>query len=418
MACWKRTPIGQAQGWAIDITINRTVPNGQLPIASLRILVGCPIVVLCHLPPQLQRGHVLALLLIFLAGFGALWMGQTSPTLSRITPSDLETSQSLISAKRSLVAYALSYADNYQPAGAGIGHMPCPDLDPIDDGITSNDGPDPPCGLHQRQIGRLPRQTFTFSSPDPTEAGSNVRDKRIAFYQEQSLRDQQLWYVVSSAFVNNPHSTVVNAATKGTLSVDGQDDVVAIVIAPGAALGRQHLSRPGDDLAYYLEDENADGDLVYSRKRTHSSNDRLIYITGSELSRLMEKRVVAIVVHWLEAFYHQHCRLDSECYPFAAEGTVCEQGRLSGRLPLLTGDCSRALSESGLLDETPIEQHWFPRNQWHTLIQYSLAAVCLQSINQPCLIDVSYGSEREDGLSMISVRPDLIDSNSVVGPWD
>lgn len=352
-----------------------------------------------------QRGGVLPLLLMLLATSGLLWLGNTSYEKWNEAQFLTETDLLLKDAKHALVAYALAYSDNYQPSGAGVGHFPCPDLDPVDDGVLSNDGPNPPCGSSTRQIGRLPRQTFTFGSPDPRETDVSLMQKRIEFYSQLSLRDQQPWYVVSSAFVNNPYGTPVNTQTRGTLHVDGQDNIVAIVIAPGVALSHQYSLRPGDAAAYYLEGENADGDVRFSRKLSSQSNDRMAFITAAELLPLMEKRVIAIVVRWLQDFYQEHCIAGSDCYPFAAMDTQCEQGRFKGSLPFLTGNCAQSLTQFGLLDATPLERHWFLRNEWHTLIRYELSPECLRSYEKACSIDVSYGMNSEDRQSVVSVHP-------------
>ncbi len=360
-----------------------------------------------------QRGSALPLLLLLLAGSGILWFGKTTVNAPNKVQNQHETSMMLMAAKRALMAFAIAYSDNYQASGAGIGHLPCPDLDPIDDGVLTNDGPNPPCGQQARQIGRLPRQTYTYASPDPEEPGADRLGKRIEFYSMRSLRDEQPWYVVSSAFVNNPHTTIVNSLTKGTLSVDGQDDIAAIVIAPGPALHAQHQYRPGNSIKDYLEGTNADGDTVYTAKLSSKHNDRLIVITARELSAVLEKRALALVVRWLTEFNRRNCAANSMCYPFAAMDSLCKKGSLQGSLPLMRGDCDQLLSHQGKLDAVPPEQHWFVRNNWHELIQYEVSSQCLIASTQECEIDITYGRKQGTGVSIVTVRPPPAVADSV-----
>jgi len=362
-------------------------------------------------PHQLrQRGGALVLIMLGLFPIVAtgVWLalgsGSAEPGRHTPGPRSANTGQ-LVKAKAALLAYAVSYADNYRPTGAGPGHFPCPDLDPVDDGNLLNDGPDPPCGRLSRQIGRLPRQTFTHASPELGDLPRQSRKKRLAFHAHRSTRDQQPWYVVSPGFANNPLTALVNPASGGKLQVDGVGQVVAIILAPGNALPGQASRRPGDRVADYLEGENADGDLHFSRRYDQVHNDQLISITTDELLPLVERRVLGFVRRWLLEYQRLACPAQLSCFPYAATGITCTAGKYRGGLPLLRGSCQSALAPQGLLDGVAPSRHWFVRNRWPDFIQYELAPECAAPAPVQCSLIIVHGSVRKDRKSLVSVRP-------------
>ena len=78
---------------------------------------------------------------------------------------------------------------------------------------------------------------------------------------------QGLWYALSDNFRNSPKLEPLNSETEGQLSVDGNNDIVAVIIAPGAPIGNQSRD-PADtniltEISNYLETENNDLDLDF-----------------------------------------------------------------------------------------------------------------------------------------------------------
>ncbi len=337
-----------------------------------------------------QQGlALLLLLLLLLSGSLAHVLGtQALFSVDGITEQS-ERARRLYQAKNALIAYSVSYADNYLPGGAGPGHLPCPDRSPIDDGKDSNDGPDPPCSRASTLIGRVPR--FTWSRDrgglDSVISGKGYGTKRLVFYAHRSLRDEQMWYAVSRSHVNNPANLKVNPATEGWLEVDKRQDIVAVIIDPGPGLSVNQGARPGDRMHAYLEGDNADGDMIFTqRTEGTSSNDLLVSITRDELMAAVVQRVGVFVTRLLSQFYQMHCdRSVTDCFPPAGDANgVCSAKVSEGFLSLFPGDCNAALVSSGLLEGVDANRHWFLRNNWLEFVRYSRDPACKADIERTC----------------------------------
>ena len=354
-------------------------------------------------PIRSQSGAALLLVLLTMLSGGALLMASwvsTSVPLER----QRDRARVLGAARESLLAYAVGYIDLYGPRGAGPGHLPCPDTDPMDNAPDAlswlGDGPNPPCGHGSVALGRLPRHV---SRPG----------HRYGFH---GLPRQELWYAVSTAFVNNPVNRVVNPASRGGLQLDDTDDIVALVIDPGRAFADQN--RRVDSPAAWLEGENADGDTVFSRLQNAVGNDRIAALRMRGLRKAMTRRVGLWLRDQLRVAAAARCtgstasepawrrgttpvaaaRTTREglaadapaaraCRPFAAgcdrtdliawltpSSEVCRApaDSASGHtaLPVDTGArassaaLTPAASEAWLLDGVPWQTHWFVRNRW------------------------------------------------------
>ena len=176
-----------------------------------------------------------------------------------------DTELALNRAKQALLHYAMNYPDLRVNPEKGPGFLPCPD--------RNNDGrPETNCAESTgTTLGRLP---FTILGLDDPRDSSGER----------------LWYALSPDFKNSQsNQAVINSETPGQLSVDGVDDVVAVVIAPGTPVSGQN-TRPGNAAADYLEGDNADvGDGAFS---TSAGNDQMAIIDRAELMSVVEQRVV------------------------------------------------------------------------------------------------------------------------------
>jgi hypothetical protein len=150
-------------------------------------------------------------------------------------------------ARDALVAYAALRQTTALPlTPTRPGAMPCPDLD--DDGNSEGAA----CGTPATRTGRLPWRTLGL--PDLRDASG-----------------ERLWFAVSRCFLERPYGTDlglcpngyrINSDLRGGLSVTGlapQNEVIAIIFAPGAVLGGQNRSAAGKNIAMnYLEGENGD----------------------------------------------------------------------------------------------------------------------------------------------------------------
>lgn len=128
-------------------------------------------------------------------------------------------------ARDALIEYSVNYPSHYTGTGAGPGHLPCPDI--------SGDG-SPALSCSGTPVGLLPVDFQTSAR------------KNISFLSRQSLRNDPIWYVLSSAFRYSPvpsgapdSATIVNSDSRGDLTFDGEGEVIALLIAPGVALESQ-----------------------------------------------------------------------------------------------------------------------------------------------------------------------------------
>ena len=295
--------------------------------------------------PSRQMGAAL-LLITAVLGFGSAAgilaiHGLNGAALARSE----SVARELQKAKQALIAYAVNYADNYASGGAGPGHLPCPD--PHDTGVADNGSPAGVCG--QYKIGRLPVSWLTSTG------------KATELYPFARAFPRRFWYVSAEDFRYSSNQ-IVNPDTAAALRVDDIYEVVAVIIDPGPPLTGQ--TRPSDKAVDYLEGSNADGDANFITGAKGEFNDRLVYITRSELLPLVEKRVLGYVADWLRKYR----RLNGD-YPTPAAlgnaGNHCDDPSLeAGFLPFgePLGECADA----------PFIQaaRWFQRNRWEHFIYY------------------------------------------------
>ncbi len=204
-----------------------------------------------------QKGA--ALLIMFLALFMASatvllkGLGKKNTSLQQ----DAVIAKALVSAKEALLADAVM--DN------NPGHFSCPD--------TNNDGTaEATCGVNA--VGRLPKK-----------------------FNRDFVTDQQLWYALTDAY----HGAVINSTTSGTLSVDGQGDIVAVIIAPGQALTGQ--TRPSNTAANYLEAGPVSGVNYTTCSDPDTCNDKIQVVRRKELMSLITARAAKEIKKELDHYH-------------------------------------------------------------------------------------------------------------------
>jgi hypothetical protein len=204
-----------------------------------------------------QKGA--ALLIMFLALFmvsaAVLLKGLGSRNSS--LRQDAVIVKDLASVKEALLADAVM--DN------NPGYLPCPD--------TDNDGTaEPTCGANA--IGRLPVK-----------------------FNRDFVTDQQFWYALTDAY----HGAVINSATSGTLRLDGQNDIVAVIIAPGQALAGQ--TRPNNTVANYLEAGPVSGVNYTTCSDPDTCNDTIQVVRRKELMSLITARAAKEIKKELDHYH-------------------------------------------------------------------------------------------------------------------
>jgi hypothetical protein len=216
-----------------------------------------------------QQGAALLMLLILLllgSSYAYLQRANSSPQGNQRAA---EVHGSLARAKEALIARAV--ADANRP-----GSLPCPDLitndaglknlpdDGKSDNFTRNDCPS--------YVGWLP--WVTLDLPELTDASG-----------------ARLWYVLARTLRDDESAQPINSNVAVNLTLDGNSDIAALIIAPGSNIAGQ--SRPSTGPADYLEGANADGDDAFvSGPIGDNFNDLVIAITRQELIAATEQRVI------------------------------------------------------------------------------------------------------------------------------
>ena len=274
-------------------------------------------------PPAPQRGAALLILrsIFTMAVMFALVTGLNRSTASLARERDLKTNKALAEAKAALLTYAVTYGDDFTHANPIPGYLPCPELAATSnsEGVASSS-----CGVALvSQIGRFPWRSLGLG---PLRDGSG----------------ECLWYAVSGTYKNSPNGVTTSATTSNMMNWDttGQfavkaadgsyiagsaattpDDsfAVAVIFAPGGALGTQDRSTPAAQrppsasptwvsacggnytAAAYLDTASGINNSTVSAlasavttfiagRASDSFNDKLMYITRADIWNAVKKR--------------------------------------------------------------------------------------------------------------------------------
>lgn len=270
-----------------------------------------------------QDGIVLlALVLVVLVGSSWVLLGKLNQRAQDFART-AQTQAALRQAKDALIRYAVNYPETHADSSRnpGPGYLPCPDQDPGDDLLPGDaDAED----HREDMVG----QTNCGEAAGTTVGRLPTRD--LGLDNLVDAAGERLWYAVAQEFhLNQSAGHVLNSATPASLRVDGDDDeIVAVVIAPGAAITGQdgrgdavadmYNAPPSRTLTWrevvaeYLEDDNAtngdgsfvtgptaadsppqctDGSLDDDQLEQQCFNDKVIAITRRELLAAVEARV-------------------------------------------------------------------------------------------------------------------------------
>lgn len=331
-----------------------------------------------------QRGAALiAAVLIAAVGVGALFIARATTESTRAQRADDRTQATLARAKEALVARAVAHATH-------PGALPCPD--------TDNDGDENPAvgGVCPSYIGRLPWRTLGLDSLRGDGGG------------------ERLWYALSPAF-RDDSTAVINSDTKGTLTVHAGStalnlttEAVAVIFAPGAALGAQPRGSapascattgtvlPADRCpANYLETtagvSNASASGPYITAAAGPTfNDRLLVLRTRDLMPLVEQRVAAELRDVLMAYRDRSGDAalggGCNCYPWPdsdANG-ASNSGVNRGRIPLtaLPHDWGAVLvnpATGTAYPALPVLPPYFQANGWAGVVYYAVGRNALQN---------------------------------------
>ena len=238
-----------------------------------------------------QRGAVLmVMLVIMIVGIAAILVNSLSSTTLK-NARQANTAAALAQAKDALIGFAITYGDTHTTSPQVHGYLPCPDTSGSPEGSAS-----PPCGSKDvNVIGRLPWATLDLSA----------------------LRDgdgECMWYAVSGNYKDSPKTSLMNWDTNGQLqafSSDGtlltqpDNQVVAVIFAPGAAQSGQDRSGTTAPVCggNYTATNYLDNDTVHSINNADiatgkfiqgassgSVNDQMLFITRQDIWNAIKKR--------------------------------------------------------------------------------------------------------------------------------
>ena len=268
---------------------------------------------------------------------------------------DRKTTYVLAQAKQALVGRAA--ADANRP-----GSLPCPDTD--NDGIVTV-GVDVIGNACASYIGRLPWKTLGL--PD--------------------LRDsdgERLWYALSPNF-RDATGVAINSGTIGTLYVTGSvtaNNAAAVVFAPGAPLGQSRTTANANNVASYLDGNNAKAVGTYeSLAPSGTFNDRLIAIVPAEVMSLVERRLAKEISDAVNGYFTSNALLPYAAPAECSGSCTAANGTLTGRIP---GDPSPAPAYAGASAFLAAASgSWFDSNGWRNVVQYSVATECTVA-SPPC----------------------------------
>lgn len=239
------------------------------------------------------------LAVILVLGATAYLVAAVNRALNQASSDRIRNAEVLQRAKTALIGYVAKEVLDLSESVPG--RFPCPES-PSDAGGANEGRAGSSCDPTyptNKTVGRLPWRTLGI-------------DKLV------DASGEPLWYAVSPNWVLGGSIPIINAGTRGLLSVDGQGDVVAAIIAPGKALkvepnanqaaagcaartqarnDRSHNSAfaANPDYRDYLECQNAsapiDGNfgVAVVDNATHPvTNDQIVYITAGEVLNAMQ----------------------------------------------------------------------------------------------------------------------------------
>ena len=278
-------------------------------------------------PGSESGAALLAFMLILIVGTSYLLVNKLNANLITVYGQE-RTRIALSQAKQALIGYAVTYPDNVNST-EGPGYLPCPDTD-------NNGEAEGNCSFPNTVIGRFPYKTL--ETEELTDASG-----------------QRLWYALSENFRYGLYKTVPlnsESPSSAQLLVNGIDDIVAVIIAPGAVVGNQERDPSetviANEIQQYLEGDNNDFDANYVTTANTDFNDVVEFITREELMTAVEKRVLGEVKMALTGYFTDASAGNNVAYPWL---TPFADPKAEFRN--LTGTHNGGDNSSSLIDTTP-----------------------------------------------------------------
>lgn len=255
--------------------------------------------------PGRESGLALIALVALVAMMAAYYIiGSLNRTSSEVVAERNRSNRDVLQeAKAALIAYAASEAQWSGSVNDQPGSLPCPSTDTSGNAGTT-------CTTNATRIGRLPWNKI---------GASQLRD----------ASGELLWYGLSANFRKASGTNVINSDTQGTITVTGTNpatNIVAVIIAPGQALGNQSRTASGvasNTYTDFLEGVTTTGsELTFNTAASSDTfNDQIITVTQAEIMELVEQTAFAHfqqdIKPSIQAYYTEWGRLP---YPSSFTG--------------------------------------------------------------------------------------------------
>lgn len=261
-----------------------------------------------------QQGVIfLALMLVLVVTGSTVALSALNNRQSALLERNREIRYQMEQAKAALLAYAANYASFYTDRGPGF--FPCPDTDdPTTLPLVDPDGTPnytgtaslEQCSYSAPAVGRLPKMEV-------------FADTTFRFNDTYADIDQQFWYVAAPRYLYSSTSTdrrsykrtysdsaTSTVASSAWLTLDGETEYVALIIAPGEELEGQDRSSGPTNYANYLDGQNGgDGFNFYTSYSSNPElfNDEVLGITLDEYMIYVGTAVAREVKLRLDQFY-------------------------------------------------------------------------------------------------------------------
>lgn len=244
-----------------------------------------------------QQGYVLlALLLVLLIAGSSVLLGGFNNRQQLVNTRHAESLYQLTQAKEALLAFAANSARLYDN-NRGPGYLPCPDI--TGDGFP-NEGED--CDSDEPLAGRLPNAVDTGTTIFRITAADSDAESRF-------------WYVVAPRHVYHSEedalrlarwrSSAQNPEASLRLTLDGNSNYVALLIAPGEVLDFQERIGNQNVFAAYVESALPTSPFSFTSTSANPANhnDIVLGITHDEYMRKVGPALAGSIKELLQDTY-------------------------------------------------------------------------------------------------------------------
>lgn len=309
-------------------------------------------------PDSRQKGVVLLLLLLIFLVTGTTFMLSSFNNRQDIyLQQQAELSLQMQLAKEALLAFAANSSAIHGNT-RGPGFFPCPD--------TGNTGSaDASCDAGAVNLGRLPEYV-------------DAPGGKVALNSYYASINRQFWYAIAPYYTysatdeddrNADRRTLIDSMS--LLALDNTNNIVALIIAPGEALGFQDRNAGQLAASNFLEGGNADGDSGFVTADVDNPgefNDGVLAITRDELIPYIAGSAALEIKRVLDEHYDSQT-VEPKHYPGDPNDSAQTPDAYHAEFAEVMKNNSWLTDESG-----PSNEQW-AANTFYTLVSATEASV-------------------------------------------